>query len=74
MMEARTFEAKYRSERCPADCGEPIEAGDEVKWSGDHVVHAGCEVIDDRHLKPKGSFCPRCWTERSVAGACACDE
>lgn len=72
MTDVPTFEARFRSARCPADCGEPIEKGDEVKWAGDHVIHAGCEFVDEESLKPKGSFCPRCWTERSKSGACAC--
>lgn len=76
MREARTFEAKIRSE-CPAGCGEPIEVGDEVRWAYDgqreRVIHAGCDLIVEKRLEA-GSVCPRCFTEKSVSGACACDE
>jgi hypothetical protein len=75
VMEARTFPARFNGP-CAADCGEGIEKDEEVKWVNDgqrdRVVHAGCELIQAGKLEA-GTVCQKCWTERSVAGACACD-
>lgn len=75
-MEARTFEAKFNGP-CAASCGEQIEVGDEARWASDgqreRVIHAGCDLIVEKRLQA-GSVCPRCFTEKSVSGACACDE
>jgi len=32
--------------------------------------HQNCQPKQERH----GTVCPRCFTERSLAGTCGCDE
>lgn len=81
-MTAATFEARYPG-WCPAGCGQPIEVKDEVKWDllpgepdlpgNSRVVHAGCSMADTQD-GAAGEVCPRCWTEKSRSGACACEE
>jgi hypothetical protein len=55
---SRTFEAKFPG-LCE-DCGGGFEAGDEVRYQGDDLVHAdpdGCEA-----MKPvTGAPCPECF-------------
>lgn len=74
MMDARTFEAGFNGP-CAAQCGEPIEAGQEVTWQDDgsrqRVAHAGCLIVVEKRA---GEACNRCFTERAVNGSCACEE
>lgn len=49
---ARVFKAKYRSGLCP-ECGNRIEAGEEVSYLMDELLHAECNyrsVWDDDDL------------------------
>lgn len=39
-----TFKAKYEG-RCAADCGRSIEAGDDVVYVDDELVHEDCEEL-----------------------------
>lgn len=65
-----TFRAKYPG-RCTA-CDEPIEIGDRLATTEDGFhVHEACPDTFPS-VQPRET-CPRCWTERSVSGACACD-
>jgi len=57
------FKAKY-SGRCAANCGEPIEEGDQVIHVDDEVVHVGCEdTARIRSLESEKTrvVCENCW-------------
>lgn len=72
---SRKFEARYPG-RCPA-CEEEIRVGDDLIFNDDDVtVHFGC--ANRPRLSPvtgkAREICPRCFTEKSVSGTCACEE
>lgn len=68
----RTFPARYPG-RCAA-CQERIIEGDQIGYTeDDEIVHADCEASAPRETPPRET-CPRCFMERSVSGACGCDE
>lgn len=68
------FTARYPG-RCPA-CGDPIDIGEDLTWDDDQAVHFTCagrpriSVITERARE----VCPRCFVEKAVNGACACEE
>lgn len=65
-----SFKAKY--DGWCRECGEPIHAGEELKWDEGVVVHAECVPDADKDEAPRPT-CPKCWQVRSVSGACGCD-
>lgn len=65
-----SFRAKYPG-RCP-DCGDPIEVGDTLVATQDGLaVHE--EDVRRSASELSREVCPRCFTEKAVNGACACD-
>lgn len=72
---SRKFLARYPG-RCRS-CSEPIEVDDELLMQDEGAVHFDC--AGDRNAayakvsKPR-EVCPRCFTEKSVSGACVCEE
>lgn len=71
----RKFEARYPG-RCPA-CEDAIEVGDDLAYDEDVVVHFVCVGRTATHQaaskKPR-EVCPRCFTQKSVSGACICED
>lgn len=65
-----SFKAKYDG-RC-SECGETIEAGDQLEWDdADRAVHADCTRYDiPEQAKPT---CSKCWQVIATNGACGCD-
>ena len=57
--------------RC-SECPEPIKRGDEVRFV-DHVLQHG-HCPDHEPVQVERDVCPACFTERSVTGACACED
>lgn len=61
---------------CAAECGRPIEPGEDMERAGEGWVHASCDpdvipsIIEAGIEHP---VCPRCWLERSVDGSCGCE-
>jgi hypothetical protein len=68
---ARKFEARYPG-RCPS-CQHGIEVGDELIMEDEVAVHFDCAGEPTKRIRPR-EVCPRCFTEKSVSGACACEE
>lgn len=72
---ARKFEARYPG-RCRA-CPDPIEVGDDLVMTDEGAVHFGCAgdraAVAARVTMPR-EVCPRCFTEKAVNGACACED
>ena len=65
----KTFEARYPG-RCAA--GDEISVGDILAYDSDRQgIHVECADYPDRPKK-RGEICPRCFTEKSLTGACAC--
>ena len=62
-----SFRARY--EGVCADCDEPIQVGQLIRTEGDEYVYVRCAPA--REL---GEVCPSCWLEKSVTGACGCEE
>ncbi|NYD39932.1 hypothetical protein [Nocardioides panaciterrulae] len=72
MSAPRKFEARYPG-RCPA-CHEPIDVGDDPVMEDHRAVHFECAGDQPRPQLVPREICPRCFTEKSVSGACACDD
>lgn len=60
----RTFKAKYRG-YCSADCGDPIEEGDEVEYVDDELMHHHCALDFRPSSLVQGSRCNNCFTVHS---------
>lgn len=69
---ARTFEAKYRGRCADGDCRRPIERGDPVVFVDQALFHDECALDGCAPAPITRSVCPKCFTERSVSGACSC--
>lgn len=63
-----TFEAKYNG-RCAADCGWPIQEGEQVAYVDDQLVHADC-ARDASLRKPEPVICSTCWLTKP----CECED
>lgn len=73
-MSVTTFEAKYPG-TCQ-ECGGEIEPGDEVVYLEDKLVHADvtCSAQRESTVVVENDICKKCWTTKSVTGACACED
>lgn len=71
---SRKFEARYPG-RCLA-CNEPIDIGDDLTYDYDQVVHYECagRAASLATIGRRLEVCPRCFTEKSISGACACED
>lgn len=66
------FRARYAG-RCAAGCGEPIEAGDDVTFVDDRLVHVECAdrgVPVCGHAPRPVTICPTCHLTRP----CDCED
>jgi hypothetical protein len=83
MSEEWKFAARYPG-RCMA-CHDAIEVGDDLVMQDGLAVHFDCAGnrgtgLGSRSAGPAGvrvatrEVCARCFTEKSVSGACACEE
>lgn len=60
---ASTFTARFRG-RCYADCGEPIEPGDDVAYVNEHLMHVDCSGLAPREDERPVTICPDCHPTR----------
>lgn len=72
MSTARKFEARYPG-RCVA-CEERIEVGEDLVMEDEQAVHFGCAGRASQPARRLTEVCPRCFTEKSLTGACGCEE
>lgn len=72
-----TFPARFRG-RCAA-CDLWWMPGDPIRPYGTHpdgstlYAHADCDHTPD-HEEPAREICRTCWLEKSISGACGCEE
>jgi hypothetical protein len=64
------FEAQYRG--VCSGCGEPFAPGELIERAGMTYEHAG--VCPEQRPVKVGAVCPKCFIEKSLTGACGCDE
>lgn len=68
------FRARYEG-WCAAECGEPIEVGNDVTYVETHLVHAWCSDTAADHLRSAASerpvtICPTC----RLTKPCDCED